>query len=95
MQASVQLMPDLVEKETITSSNFTVKDSIPQHSELMDQIKAATRLGNAFRGKVYIYFEDDEGPKYVNTTIWAYGLKYICLKGGVWIPINRISEIKY
>lgn len=28
------------------------------------------------------------------TTIWAYGEKYICLKGGVWLPIERLVEIK-
>ena len=60
----------------------------------MKQIKDATRLGNGYRGKVTIYFEDDEGLKCVNRTIWAYGAKFICLKGGVWLSINRIVEIK-
>lgn len=95
MQATVEIKPEMVEKEYISSLTFHNKESVHQHPEIMDQIKAATRLGNAFRGKVYIYFEDDSGTKCVNTTIWAYGTKYICLKGGVWIPINRISEIKY
>jgi hypothetical protein len=44
---------------------------------------------------VSIYFHDDEGPKRVETTIWATGSKYICLKGGVWIPIDHIVEVKY
>lgn len=95
MQATLEIKPELIEKESISNLSFHSKDKVKQHPELMDQIKAATRLGNAFRGKVYIYFEDDSGSKYVNTTIWAYGTKYICLKGGVWIPIDRISEVKY
>ncbi len=41
-----------------------------------------------------IEFEDDEGLKAVETTIWATGQKYICLKGGVWLPISRIREVK-
>ena len=93
MQAT--LKSELIEKEVISSLSFQSKETVEQHPELLTQIKAATRLGNAFRGKVHIYFEDDSSRKYVNTTIWAYGSKYICLKGGVWIPIRRILEIKY
>jgi hypothetical protein len=86
--------PILVEKEIISSLSFFSKSSIQQHPKLLDQIKNATRLGNAYRGKVSIYFEDDNGLKQVDTTIWAHGAKFICLKGGVWLPINRIVEIK-
>ena len=85
----------MVEKENISSLPFNSKETVDQHPDLRNQIKAATRLGNAFRGKVHIYFHDDESLKCVNTTLWAYGAKYICLKGGVWIPISRIVEIKY
>ncbi|NRA10348.1 MAG: hypothetical protein HRT57_00160 [Crocinitomicaceae bacterium] len=92
MQAT--LKPTLIDKENISTLNFRTKTSIQQHPQLMQQIKKATRLGNGYRGKVLIYFEDDNGLKCVSTTIWAHGVKYICLKGGVWIPIRRIVEIK-
>ena len=92
MQATVT--PTLVEKETISSLSFKDRKKIKQHPHIEDQIKSATRLGNAYRGKVSIIFEDDEGIKRVDTTIWAYGTKYICLKGGIWLPIDRIIEIK-
>jgi hypothetical protein len=88
------LKPTLVEKEVISSLSFSNQTIVQQHPKLLEQIKNATRLGNAYRGKVSILFYDDNGLKRVDTTIWAYGAKYICLKGGIWIPINRIVEIK-
>ncbi len=90
----VSLKPELIEKELIQSLSFNSKTQVRQHPDLKAQIKKATRLGNAYRSKVSIFFEDDEGIKRVDTTIWAHGAKYICLKGGVWIPISRIIEIK-
>ncbi len=92
MQTS--LKPELIEKELISSLSFERKGSFDQHPNLMDQISNATRLGNAYHTKVSIFFNDDLGLKRVDTTIWAFGAKYICLKGGVWLPINRIVEIK-
>ena len=90
----VVLKPQLIEKELIQSLSFSRKTPIKQHPDHQEQIKHATRLGNSYRSKVSIYFEDDEGTKRVDTTIWAHGAKYICLKGGVWLPISRIIEIK-
>lgn len=92
MQTS--LKPELIEKELISTLSFEKKSDVQQHPNLMKQISNATRLGNAYHTKVSIYFNDDLGLKRVDTTIWAFGAKYICLKGGVWLPINRIVEIK-
>jgi uncharacterized protein (UPF0248 family) len=86
--------PELIEKEVISSLSFNEKQEIKQHPELRSQIDNATILGNAHRSKVSIIFQDDSGLKRVDTTIWAAGTKFICLKGGVWIPIDRILEIK-
>ena len=88
------LKPTLVEKEIISSLSFNADLKVEQHPGLSDQIKKATRLGNSYRRKVTILFKDDQGLKRVDTTIWANGAKYICLKGGVWIPINRIVEVR-
>ena len=92
MQAS--LKPKLIEKELISTLSFEKKNVVEQHPNLQEQIENATRLGNAYHTKVSIYFNDDFGLKRVDTTIWASGDKYICLKGGVWLPISRIVEIK-
>lgn len=86
--------PETIEKEMITSLTFHDNTPIEQHPELMSQIETAVRLGNAHHSKVSIIFQDDSGLKRVDTTLWANGAKFICLKGGIWIPISRILEIK-
>ncbi len=83
----------LVEKESIVNCTFNNKLYIVQQNDLQKKIEDATILGNAHHSKVSIIFQDDEGVKRVDTTIWAAGTKFICLKGGIWIPINRIIEI--
>lgn len=88
------MKPELIEKEMISSLSFSEKQDISQHPELLGQIEKATILGNSHRSKVSIIFKDDSGLKRVDTTIWAAGTKFICLKGGVWIPIEKIVEIK-
>ena len=83
----------LVEKETIPSLSFNDKSRVEQHPNLRKQIDKATILGNTHRRKVSILFQDDDGMKRVDTTIWASGTKFVCLKGGIWIPISRLKEI--
>jgi uncharacterized protein (UPF0248 family) len=92
MQAVME--PVLIEKELISTLSFSDKNEIKQHPELLGQIEKATILGNSHHSKVSIIFQADCGLKRVDTTIWAAGTKFVCLKGGVWIPINRILEIK-
>jgi uncharacterized protein (UPF0248 family) len=88
------MKPELIEKELVSSLSFHEEVEIDQHPELLNQIEKATILGNAHHSKVSIIFQDDSGLKRVDTTIWAAGTKFICLKGGVWIPISRIVEIQ-
>ncbi|MGV6860379.1 MAG: hypothetical protein ACWA41_01330 [Putridiphycobacter sp.] len=86
--------PTLINKEIIPNLKFKTQTELVISPELKRQLIEATRLGNAYKGKMRIEFEDDEGLKAVETTIWATGSKYICLKGGVWLPISRIKNIK-
>ena len=84
---------ELIQKETIVDCKFLNDIQLNQQENLLQQIKDATILGNSHRTKVTIIFQDDAGIKRVDTTIWASVAKFICLKGGLWIPINRIIEI--
>jgi hypothetical protein len=84
---------ELIQKETIVDCKFLNDIQLNQQKNLLQLIKDATILGNSHRTKVTIIFQDDVGIKRVDTTIWASGAKFICLKGGLWIPINRIIEI--
>lgn len=96
MQEEVENMkPELIEKELIPTLKFTNKAGVEQSSDLMAKLIEATTLGNLHHGKVAIIFEDDQGLKQVETTIWCTGGDYICLKGGVWIPINRIRKVVF
>ena len=82
-----------IDKELIPSLSFKDASVIEQHPELTKQLQKAMMLGNTHKRKVKIVFQDDEGVKKVDTTLWASGSKFVCLKGGVWITINRLIEI--
>lgn len=94
MQDVLQQSPQLIEKEIIPTLLFRKPILLEQQEGLMEKLMEATKLGNIHHGKIAIIFQDDEGLKRVETTVWATGLKYICLKGGVWLPISRIKEIQ-
>jgi hypothetical protein len=87
--------PILIQKEQIPELSFKKAVEIEQIPDLMAKLVEATKLGNLHHGKVAIMFVDDEGLKRVETTIWASGGKYICLKGGVWLPISRITDVRF
>lgn len=84
-----------IQKELISTLSFQKNMDVNQNQELMAKLEQATHLGNIYRSKVSIFFHDDEGPKCVKTTIWATGTKFICLKGGSWIPISRITDVQF
>jgi hypothetical protein len=64
----------LVEKSIIASLQFPLTDVL-QSLETISQRKAdaerAMLLGNNYKGKVKIIFEDTAGVKLVETTIWS------------------------
>jgi hypothetical protein len=89
--------PLTVAKESITNLIFPNQEVL--HSEESrrkrhHELELATTLGNIEHYKIRIVFEDKEGFKQVNTTIWATTDSRIILKGGVMIPINRIHEVR-
>jgi hypothetical protein len=86
--------PTLIDKERIPELSFKTHVRIEQHHDLETKLLDAMKLGNLHRGKVAIIFRDDESYKRVETTVWAVGAKYICLKGGMWLPISRIVDVK-
>lgn len=95
--SNIELKPLLVEKEFIPKLSFSDKTEVKQqhNHNLMQKLSDATSLGNIHHRKVFIIFEDDEGIKKVDTTIWCTGRDYICLKGGLWLPVSRIHDIEF
>lgn len=88
--------PLLVDKEIIGSLHFP-GDEILNSSDMKQQreyeLERAASLGTD-RVKIKIIFEDSDGVKQVETTVWAVTKDRIVLKHGVTIPIKRIHEIK-
>lgn len=88
----------IIPKERIPSLRFPrqpVSLSSEQHQEIQRKLEQATRLGNGEHGKCRILFQDDEGLKAVETTIWAYDPENIVLKYGMTIPVSRVVGIEF
>lgn len=98
MDSTAMKKPIMVEKEMISSLTFP-KEEVLKDADKQKELKAALdkamKLGNAYKGKVKIVFEDSEGVKAVETTIWGVTDKNVLLKQTTLIPIRRILEIKF
>ena len=92
------LVAKKVEKEEIAFLKFPSKSiklrTGEEQKELLKKLHDAEKIGNLFHNKIEIIFQDEEGLKEVNTTIWAVGEDHILLKKGVFIPVNRIVSIE-
>lgn len=87
----------LVEKEEIAEYHFPNEEILKKESEIDIRNKSLARaiaLGNLEHQKVRIYFTDDEGEKYVETTIWGVTDHEILLKKNVMLPIHRIIKLE-
>ena len=60
-----------------------------------ERIKKGMHLGNTSKGKVKIIFEDVDGLKKVETTIWGFTDKNVILKKTTIIPIRCVHEVKF
>ncbi len=56
-------------------------------------IERAMKLGNNFKNKVKIVFEDAEGKKMIETTVWGVTDKSLLLNKGLLIPLHRIHDV--
>ncbi|MGE0561249.1 MAG: hypothetical protein AB7O47_05495 [Flavobacteriales bacterium] len=98
MSSTATPIPQIVAKEDISKLIFP-KEEVLKDAEKQKELKAtldkALKLGNAYKGKVKILFEDNEGLKSVETTIWGLTDKNILLKQTIILPTRRIHEIKF
>src|ERR1035437_5813532 len=89
--------PLSIEKENIRGLKFPDHDVLKSKDEIkirFSNLERALKLGNLEHNKIRIVFEDAEGIKQVETTVWGVTDKRVILKQGVLIPIHRIHEIK-
>lgn len=92
------LMPNalMIPKERISSLRFPKQPLVltdAQRRDILSNMANATRLGNSEHGKCRIVFEDDEGVKAVETTIWTFDPDNIVLKYGMTIPVGRVVSV--
>ncbi len=88
--------PTAIEKENITGLKFPETDVLTSKDDIKIRnanLERALKLGNLEHNKIKIVFEDTEGLKQVETTVWGVTDKRVILKQGVVIPIHRIYEI--
>lgn len=88
----------LIEKEHLGELKFPdldVLSSLEDKLELQKTLNKALALGNLDKVKVQIIFEDNQGLKRVDTTVWGITEKNILLKGDRRIPIKRIHSIVF
>ncbi len=86
----------LVEKETIADMHFPEQEVLMGQDQINSrqyEAERAMKLGNYFKDKVKIIFEDSEGIKMVETTIWGVIDKRLLLKRGLVLPLYRVHEI--
>jgi hypothetical protein len=87
----------LVQKEIVADYHFPSDEVLKKESEIEIRQKSLARaiaLGNLEHQKVRIYFADDQGKKYVETTIWGVTDHEILLKKNVLLPIHRIIKLE-
>jgi hypothetical protein len=87
----------VIPKELVATLRFP-KQPLPMSDSDRDEVRRrigeAARLGNGEHGKCRIIFQDAEGEKAVETTIWTYDRDNIVLKYGMTIPIARVLRVE-
>lgn len=88
---------EFIEKEEIPKLSFPADEILKKDEQITSRRHALNRaiaLGNMEHQKVKIFFEDEKGKKYVDTTIWAVTEDAIVLKKNSVIPIHRIVKLE-
>lgn len=97
MGSIVNTTPITVQKEMISGFRFPEKDVLSSKDDMkirLADLERALKLGNLEHNKIKIIFEDIDGVKQVETTVWGVTDKRVILKQGIMIPIHCIYEIR-
>jgi hypothetical protein len=85
-----------VDTKTIDHLNFSQEDVLINHEQkkLRElELKKSMTLGNQYKQKVKIFFQDENRKLFTETTVWHADQKYISLKGGVALPVRSIYKV--
>jgi hypothetical protein len=89
--------PVNIEKEMVAGLHFPDDEVLLSAEDVQRrtyELERASQLGNGDHVKIKIMFEDTDGLKQVETTVWAVTKERVVLKHGITIPIKRIHEIR-
>lgn len=89
-------IPISINKESIPELKFPTDEVLGSAEDVKsrnEDLDRALKLGNLERNKIRIVFEDANGVKQVETTVWGITDKRVILKQGIVIPIHRIHSI--
>jgi hypothetical protein len=85
---------EIVEKEELDTMHFAHDDVLTDHTARQRRradADRATTLGNAYHGKLEIYFQTADGTaKRVATTVWAADSDHLTLKSGLALPLRAV-----
>jgi uncharacterized protein (UPF0248 family) len=86
-----------IQKEDLTQLSFPSHEVLKKKEAIEKRrkdLEQAVILGNTYKEKTKIVFEDGAGIKQIETHIWGLTDKRVILKQGMVIPIHRIHEVK-
>lgn len=86
----------LIEKEEVANLHFPAEEVLTDKDAKklrLAGLERGMKLGNIEHNKISLVFEDDEGLKKVETTVWGVTDKRVLLKQGLYIPINRVHSV--
>lgn len=99
MDISVQPQATLVLKEQLPGIiSLNTADVLKTEQEKKYRARMlymAMILGNGYKSKVKITFESIDGPRKVDTTVWATTDTSVLLKGGISLPVRSIYTVEY
>ncbi|MGI4821791.1 MAG: hypothetical protein ACRYFV_11330 [Janthinobacterium lividum] len=86
---------ETVEKETIPTIQFGRDDVLAGNQADSERRRAdaerSARLGNAYHGKLDIFFKNAEGKTLrVQTSVWGAHPEYLTLKAGIMLPLRAV-----
>lgn len=96
MGAHITHSPHLIDKEKVAQLAFPEEDvlsSANDQKKRWNDLRNAHELGDLAQYKVKITFEDVEGAKVVETTVWDLTSKDVVLKYGVTVPVHRVVRV--
>lgn len=92
--ALVSALVETLPKEALPGLRFSHHDVLSQPADRLlrrHNAERAVTLGNAYHGKLDIYFQTADGTtKRVQTTVWAADGDHLTFKSGVLLPLRAV-----